>query len=815
MKRIETFKKIRNEIQEDCSNIFSNLQTREIFLLESPTGSGKTYIDALSAVKYKKKHGGSVIISTNTNKNVNEIVKTLRKESERFGIDKSCVVTEIGRSNYIDINRLYLTVQENPDLYKGITAKSLENNYLKSTSPLTFQNNILMDDFLKEYDYDASEFGKFSAFLQDDTKTISPKTLSHIEELLASDKIIVTNHAYLIILFRYYGNHKNISIKEEYRNMLFSAPIIMDEFHTLYNAAKAIFTNCFSLFRLKYSVTALLNLEASTLTKTTNKKLRIILSKIIDIEKIASIKESELQSLLATFKIELGGASKLHALATSIKKGTMKTPEGEKYARFVITELVELAVINLHKTIGVRVELSPRGYPSIEVSNGIPSYELRNIFWLRHAGPFMGLSGTLRTASGDDIDAYRWIMERTGLFIVDKESTQEVLSKNKELSEEAKESIIYNGELLNQSIMNIKRKKISSFFDRSNYIYTVPQHSSLKIPMLRNDKEQYEKDKEVWRKNIGIFISNTLRYSSLVLVVGYEDARTIGEFISKYRKDIAVHYAKEGISINHTVDEYIKDIESGKVACLIGTDQYYTGLDLPGKYLEEFYMCKIPFQNPSGNTGKKVYKYLSFSKSESYQNETLLKFLQGKGRPIRDFSDKAILYLLDDRILDQRRQRYKFFLDEVAIKQDYESILRIRDSFLRGKSQGEYSNIYALFYPVFQIELIEEILKKLKISEREVKEINKACKILLQSKITCHEYDIEKILESKKYDIWNFLLKMAINAYKKDGGDKNIENIIIENQLFEYDNTIEFSKEIFKGVKIKEISDFIEFLAIF
>jgi Rad3-related DNA helicase len=812
MSESDLFYRKRQEAQEHASDTFAQMKSDDISLQEFPTGFGKTHIDILSAIKYQQKHKVPVIISTNTNKNALGVLETFKNISGEYGLDEKSMVAEIGRNNYIDIERLYNAIEENSMLFPEITTESLKEHYMQTSTPLKFANNILLYHFLNNYGYESSKIAAFSAFLQDDVKTISPKSLSHIENLLLENKIVVTNHAYLIILFRHYGNPKNKNVDPAIRELLFNTPIIMDEVHTLYDAAQSIFTNRFSLFRLKYSITALLSLEKKSLSLPSRKALNMILAHIIDVEKkiLLTTDTLQIQYLLASFKTGIGGSTKLNRVARSIKQNTMQTTDGEKYARFVTTELNELAIINLHKTIGTKVALSPKGFPTVEVNNKIPSYELRNTVWLKHRGPFMGLSGTLRTVTGDDREAYRWIIERLGLFLVDEDEIISSLSSVKDMGDEVKTFILQQNRILNAKIENIKTKKHVSLFNKSNYLFTVVKDASLKIPLgTKKQRDSYEREKLRWRINVGRFIANNLRYNSLVLVVGYEDAEIIAEHIMSQREDIAVHYAKEGVSMHDTVEKYKRDINEGKTACLVGTDQYYTGLDLAGEYLLELYIGKIPFQNPAGKIGNKIYKHFSFSKIDNYRNETMLKFLQGKGRPIRGFEDRAILYMLDDRILDSHREIYRAFLNDAAIQNDYNHILKNRHKFFNKKGVGKHSSIYTLFYDYFGNIPTKEMLNALKVDDDEKVLIDHACEFILNADLIQNKENfiqtVAAALGSEKYSVWQLFFKLVLQEHNKKD---QIEKTIIENRLFGHEDIDSLSKAFFCGEPIPYLDAF-------
>ena len=808
---MENFIKRRSKIQEETSNLFASSSKDQLLFIEIPTGHGKTHTAILSAIKRRKQNHTAILISTNTNKNAMNIAESYRKEAEALGGNQSDIVVEIGKSNYMDLEALHRALELKAVAYKGVSVKALIEAYNPSgkAPDLKYDNNILIDDFLIRFGFLPSARSKFSAFTQEDTKDIGAKALRDIESHLENAKIIVTNHAYLTILFRHYGNIK-LKIEDSSRALLFDAPLIIDEFHTIFDAAKNILSNRFSLFRLKYSMATLLRVGEDHIPATLQKKMKMVLAKISDTQmKITpELDERALRGTLADFKVDIGGARKIGTLITALKKLRFTDEASTKYLKFTTIELTELAIINMHRSIGARVELSQKGYPSIEVSNGVPTYKLREIIWKKQNATLLAMSGTLRNKNGDSFESFQWVIERSGLYSVDK-SEYETQVKTTDLDDEVKDALLLQENILTEKIKKIHCRKYASLFSKSNYIYTVVQDEALKIPdsSTIHNVELHKQRKEKWQKEVGVFVANTMMSNALVLVVGYEDAQGIAKAIRDNRKEVKVHCAEEGVSMQQNVSAYQKDVEDGHLCCLVGTDQYYTGLNLPGDLLVELYIGKIPYKNPTGSVGKKVYKHLSFTKNESYANETLFKFLQGKGRPIRDYGDKAILYMLDERLLYKRNSIYKDFLSESATELKIENVLKNRAHFSTSSlDDSHYHDIYAFFYSVFLNSPIDEVIKILKIDNPV--QINKICRKLLRNDVTVGPMKLDKMLEtvaSSQYTIYVFLLKITI-AHKKKTSGYDAEKIIVENKLIGYKSVQSLAEKLFSGEKIDALN---------
>ncbi|MDD2640107.1 MAG: helicase C-terminal domain-containing protein [Arcobacteraceae bacterium] len=804
----ENFKKRREQCQKEAIDIFLSSKKEQITVIESPTGSGKTHIALKSAIAHRNKYSQSVIISTNTNKNALEIKNKFLENFDSFeNINKEDLVVEIGKSNYIDLDLLIETINKTPSLFEDTTIKkeNIINKYTidkKDTELL--RNDVLLDDFIKDMDIPEQEIKKYFSFSQDVDISINPKEVDTLFDALQNNKIIIMNHAYLFIIYRIYGSMKNISIN--YRDALFNTPIIFDEFHTLFDSAKTILTKSFSLFRLKYSIEGILKHIEEDNNTTHIERLKKILSLVnkYQMQLINENNKDKALSLLSGLKIEIQHITNLSKTSEKLAKieNLTKDTELEKYIRFAKNELNELNLINFRHSRYIKVSFSPKGYPRIEITNSYPTYEIKKTLWTRNNSKILCLSGTLRTSNSTTKDAFNWCISRNGLFHNNEDEFHDFILNNKGLNEDTKEMIIAQNKLLNIRIQNIQFKTFYSLFVKDNYLYTIVNNEALTVPLMGS--KDYEEKMNIWRKNIATFISNTIQYNSLVLSTSYEDAKAIGERIKDIRGDMEVFIATEGNSMAQLIDNYKKSVDEEKLCCIVGTEQYYTGLDLAGKYLHEMFLVKIPFSPPKGKVGNKIIEGLNITKDENYLNEVIIKYSQGIGRPIRDYNDKAVLYILDGRIKKPKNQIFQRILDKKATNADYSLLNSKYKIGLLGKPNGHFSTgLYTLFFSHLITKTPHELYFMFEIKKEEIKEVEQAANIILNEninieKIMSKEY-FEKIVEEKSYkNIWILLLKIYTEGMKQKGA--NIEEQIIKNRFFDSKDLTMASKDIFQSL---------------
>ncbi|MGC9450282.1 MAG: ATP-dependent DNA helicase [Oceanipulchritudo sp.] len=92
-------------------------------------------------------------------------------------------------------------------------------------------------------------------------------------------------------------------------------------------------------------------------------------------------------------------------------------------------------------------------------------------------------------------------------------------------------------------------------------------------------------------------------------------------------------------------------------ALLLGTDSFWTGVDVPGAALSQVVITRLPFENPAHPVAEaRAERCRQLGKSpfaELVLPAALVKFRQGIGRLIRNHTDEGRLVVLDSRILSK------------------------------------------------------------------------------------------------------------------------------------------------------------------
>jgi len=142
---------------------------------------------------------------------------------------------------------------------------------------------------------------------------------------------------------------------------------------------------------------------------------------------------------------------------------------------------------------------------------------------------------------------------------------------------------------------------------------------------------------------------------SLVLFTSYRDLNAVG-------RQIEPVFRKEGRSVlcqgaGRGRSELLKEFREAGNAVLLGTDSFWTGIDVPGSALSQVIITRLPFENPSHPLAEaRAERCRELGQSpftELTLPAALIKFRQGLGRLIRKQSDEGRLVILDSRIISK------------------------------------------------------------------------------------------------------------------------------------------------------------------
>ena len=153
-------------------------------------------------------------------------------------------------------------------------------------------------------------------------------------------------------------------------------------------------------------------------------------------------------------------------------------------------------------------------------------------------------------------------------------------------------------------------------------------------------------------KTLHKFIQRT-HGGTLILFTSYTDLHYIKGFLQMELdlKQTPIFAQGEGASRT----QIIADFKNHGKAVLLGTDSFWTGVDIPGTALTQVVILRLPFANPQHPVAQARSEWLASQGKSPFLEMTLpdalIKFRQGLGRLIRSHQDRGTIVLLDPRIL--------------------------------------------------------------------------------------------------------------------------------------------------------------------
>lgn len=167
-------------------------------------------------------------------------------------------------------------------------------------------------------------------------------------------------------------------------------------------------------------------------------------------------------------------------------------------------------------------------------------------------------------------------------------------------------------------------------------------------------------------KNILNF-STSINGGSLVLFTSYRDMYAVADQIGGEMEARGRPLFVQGRDYSRM--EMLTRFQEAGNAVLLGTDSFWTGVDVPGPALSQVILTRLPFENPTHPVAEARQEWISEQGGSPFFEMTVpdavIQFRQGIGRLVRKWDDRGLLVLLDSRIL---RKNYGIqFLDALPV----------------------------------------------------------------------------------------------------------------------------------------------------
>lgn len=207
--------------------------------------------------------------------------------------------------------------------------------------------------------------------------------------------------------------------------------------------------------------------------------------------------------------------------------------------------------------------------------------------------------------------------------------------------------LVNNKEDYFKQILQLDKLEIFKVEDKWNY--------QGKVYVLNDQKEneKWYNDKQLVELLIKL-VKNTKTNKILCLLTSHSQLEKTYQALNQALEGTAIQVLAQNQTGSKTRN--LKQFRKANEAILLGTDIMWEGIDLTGDTLKTVVIAKLPFQVPFTEFKKYQADYLKSLGKQSFYDEALpramMKLRQGFGRLYRSEDDKGNLLILDKRFVE-------------------------------------------------------------------------------------------------------------------------------------------------------------------
>ncbi|GGF91195.1 MULTISPECIES: ATP-dependent DNA helicase [Cysteiniphilum] len=200
----------------------------------------------------------------------------------------------------------------------------------------------------------------------------------------------------------------------------------------------------------------------------------------------------------------------------------------------------------------------------------------------------------------------------------------------------------FKHQVSNFSLSNTKRYKSS--FDYSTVKLLIPKISSGPNALIFDSLHNFLLDEEYNAK--------------LYLFTSRKDMLEAYSYIDDINKKNII--IQDGVESKEFMIQKHKDnIDSGNRSVIFGLQTFFEGVDLPGKYLNEVLIYKLPFESNESPINRALLKYNNRNLfADKILPEAAIRLKQMCGRLLRSDKDYGRLIILDNRLINAKYSSY-------------------------------------------------------------------------------------------------------------------------------------------------------------
>ena len=603
-------------------------------LCEAGTGVGKSLAYLIPGIIHAVDTARQLVVATHTiplqeQIQNNDLVKCRRlfenvPELNRYATFKTALL--VGKSNYLCTTRLAKALQQHTQLLE--TAQQTELRLIQEWAETT--QTGLREEFP----------GGISSEVWDwvnaDSSACNPRNCTpatcpyqRARARIASANIVVVNHALLLALIA-----AGATPRRDLRGVLYPDDfVVLDEAHRLPDVATDHFGTCVTAIAL-------------------DKQLRMLWNPRRNRGILASFGTRQDQDLvvdaMTAAEFFFNEIRHRHLAASPILR--LRQPD---WAEPLLNEPLQRLVLRLgalskNETARARQEELDDFRRRLNALNGALNDILalahapEHVYWVERTG-VRGQNIAVNSAPLDVADALR-----THLF-------------------ERKTSVLMTSATLSDGTGNMERfqkqtgaTRIECLIEESPFDYRRNMQIYIAADAPAPDPGNGGRDTD-WLAGVAAHcIAAVPHGGTLLLCTSHGDVRKLHTALSAHPDTRARALLAQLAGTNRS--QLVGKFRTEGNAVLIGTDSFWTGVDVPGPALSQVIMVRLPFENPSHPIVEARMEWLQQKGKRPFDEMSLpaalIKFRQGLGRLIRKMDDRGRLVILDSRMLTKTYGRH-------------------------------------------------------------------------------------------------------------------------------------------------------------
>ncbi|MCZ6671308.1 MAG: ATP-dependent DNA helicase, partial [Verrucomicrobia bacterium] len=192
--------------------------------------------------------------------------------------------------------------------------------------------------------------------------------------------------------------------------------------------------------------------------------------------------------------------------------------------------------------------------------------------------------------------------------------------------------------------------QVTSPFDYDNHVQVFVADDA-PPPSIKDGRQDLD-----YMEEMILFCVEQVEGGSLVLFTNYYDLNQIARRIEAELENLGRPMFQQGRDYSRS--ELTHEFAKSGNGVLLGTESFWSGVDVPGPALTQVIVTRLPFENPSHPVAEAKSDWIKEQGKSPFMELTLpdalIKFRQGIGRLIRKKDDRGFITLLDSRVFSKQ-----------------------------------------------------------------------------------------------------------------------------------------------------------------